>query len=108
LTTLIQNQERSQIGSIEHIKQLDMRQSCEAMRLRTLSSIYRRQKKFLQAEEVLKQSYIILTELEDREGMARVLNKLGIILERRNEYQEAVEAFHQSQAIYNELNYKRG
>jgi tetratricopeptide (TPR) repeat protein len=94
--------------TIECIKQPDARQSCEAIRLRTLSSIYRRQKNFLQAEEVLKQSYIILTELEDREGMARVLNKLGVILGIQNNYEQSVKALCQSQTIYNELNYKRG
>jgi tetratricopeptide (TPR) repeat protein len=98
----------TQQQTIERIIQPDVRQRCEAMRLRTLSSIYRRQKKFPQAEKVLRQSYIILTELEDIAGKARVLNKLGTILHRQNNDEQAVEVLLESQAIYKELNYKRG
>lgn len=94
--------------AINRIELAQVKQSCEAMLLRSVSSLYQRQNKLIEAEQALIESNKILRSLGEKDRQARVLNKLGLILQRQERFSDAEDFIRKSLDIYNKSSNSRG
>lgn len=75
----------------------------KAKALKTMGILHYYQQHFRQSQEYNEQAVALYKELDDQDGVAAVLNNIGLIYERQGDYSQALKKYNESAKLFGQL-----
>lgn len=75
----------------------------KAKALKTMGILHYYQQNFRQSQEYNEQAVALYKELDDQDGVAAVLNNIGLIYERQGDYSQALKKYNESAKLFGQL-----
>lgn len=72
----------------------------KAKALKTMGILHYYQQNFRQSQEYNEQAFALYKELDDQDGVAAVLNNIGLIYERQGDFSQALKKYNESARIF--------